>query len=420
MAKKAMTNMSDSRSSTNDAWLSEYRAKTITANAAVADIKDGAEVEIAGAAPLVRAALGRKRPEKRSDNGGGIATLSPLRYKHLRDSRQGKHGPDVAIITVSQPDKNGYCTFGAALTGNKETASVGRLVIAEVMNTPRMNIRTFGDNFIHVREIDRFVENTDTADGAITFFKWKEPDDGVKAIARHLTGLIKDGDTIEVGQGSVSEAMIGLGVFSERSDLGIHSEQMAVGMIDLVRNGNVTGMRKTINRGKHVFSIISNEPPENLEFVTMNPMFEQRQRNYCMDPMVCAQHDNFVAINGGLSVDLLGQITSESVGSQIVGMAGGLPGFVIGATMSKGGRAVTVLPATAVNGTVSRIVPRFAEGVWVTLPYTIADTVITEYGVAELLGKSFRERAEALIAIAHPNFRDSLQAEVATLPWARK
>lgn len=403
---------------TNDWWRPEYSAKLTTPDAAVADIAEDTVVEVAGAAPLVRAALTRKRPDVEAA-GTSIATLSPLRYKHLRDSRQGAQRPDVAVITVSQPDENGYCTFGAYLTGNKETASVARTVIAEVMSTPRMNIRTFGDNFIHVRDIDRFVENPALEEGAISFFKWKEPDDVAKAIAHHVAGLIKDGDTIEVGQGSVSEAMIGLGVFNDRSDLGIHSEQMAVGMIDLVRRGNVTGLRKTINRGRHVFSIISNEPIENLNFVSLNPMFEQRQRNYCMDPMVCAQHDNFVAVNGALSVDLLGQITSESAGGQLVGSAGGLPGFVMGATMSKGGRSISVLPSTAVNGTVSRIVPRFGEGVWVTLPYTIADTVVTEYGVANLLGKGFRDRAAALIEIAHPDFRDVLRAEVATLPWAR-
>ena len=341
-----------------------------------------------------------------------------MRYKDLHEARQGARDIDFYLVAVSPPDANGYCSFGGSLTTKKETAALARTVIAEVLDTPRMRLRAFGESLIHVSEINWFVENLRTDLKSRVAGHWDEPDDDAKAIAKYVGELVKDGDTIEVGTGGTTELLIRLGAFDGRKDIGIHTGRLVPGMIDLVRAGIATGKRKTLNPGKVIFSATSDESEDNLSFVNQNPMFEMRAEAYVNSPLVIAQNDNYVAINGVLSIDLLGQITSESTGTRIAGISGGLPGFVLGAAFSKGGRNIMALRSTAGRGSISRIVAKFAAGVRVTIPYTFADIVVTEYGVAHLLGKSFPERAESLIAIAHPDFRDELRAEFATLDWA--
>lgn len=401
----------------------EYRSKLISPDAAISKIPDSATVEVSRdqEPQLLLAALAQRRaaaPAKELSDAASARGWGTLRYKALHDARPGARSLDVFLVAISPPDENGYCSFGCSLTTKHEMISLAHTVIAEILDTPRTRVRVFGESLVHVSEIDWFVENHNTDLKSRIPGHWEEPDDEVRAIAGNVKDLVRDGDTLEVGTGATTESLIRLGTFAERNDLGIHAGRLVPGMIDLVRDGIATGKRKTINRGKAVFSALSDEPEENLQFVSANPLFEMRQEIYVNDPRVVGAHDNFVAINGVLSVDLLGQATSESAGARVVANSGGLPGFVLGATFSNGGRNIMALRSTAARGSVSRIVPKFSEGARVTIPHTFADIVVTEFGVADLLGKSFPERAASLIEICHPAFRDSLRDAVATLDWA--
>ncbi|MBI4300824.1 MAG: 4-hydroxybutyrate CoA transferase, partial [Chloroflexi bacterium] len=205
------------------------------------------------------------------------------------------------------------------------------------------------------------------------------------------------------------------GAFDGKNDLGWHSETTPAGIVGLVKKGIFTGLYKTHHKGKMVASAFRGEDPEEAAYVDRNPMWELYGLTYVNDIRFIASHDNQVAINNALAVDLTGQIASESLGPGVYAGPGGQPEFAIGAVLSKGGRSITVLPSTARNGAISRIVPVLRPGTAVTVPRHFADCIVTEYGVAHLLGKSQRERAEELIAIARPDFRAELRSEAQKL-----
>ena len=237
-----------------------------------------------------------------------------------------------------------------------------------------------------------------------------EPSAETKAIAENVKRLIPDGSTIQIGVGTPSSYMPRLGVFDDKLDLGLHSELTVPGVARLVGAGVINGSRKTIHRGRAVATSWSGANEEDLAIIDDNPIFELYSPEYVLNPMVIAQNHRQVGINNALYVDLRGQIASESLfGGQMYNGIGGQPETHLGALYSKGGRAITLLYSTALNGSVSRIVPRLESGEIVTMPHFWSDTVVTEYGVARLLGKNHRERAEALIAIAHPDFRAELR-----------
>jgi 4-hydroxybutyrate CoA-transferase len=292
-------------------------------------------------------------------------------------------------------------------------------VLAEV--SPNL-IRTYGDNYIHVSEIDYFVPHTPTerAPGATDILgrKTAGPGEVEKTIAEHVGSLIQNGDVIEVGVGGVAEWITQLDVLANKHDLGIHSENLPRGMASLVMNGVVTGKLKTINTGKVVSTACGGGTKKEMDFIDMNPVFELYDSGYVLDPKVIGAHDNMVSINAAMSIDLTGQIAAESIGPMMVSGTGGQLAFAIGAALSKGGRNITVLPSTARQGEVSRIVPQLENGTVVTVPRTMADAVVTEYGIARLKGKTQRQRAEELINIAHPDFRADLKNEVRRLFWA--
>lgn len=314
--------------------------------------------------------------------------------------------PDVLLTTVSPPDERGYCSFGEQIWYSRHWVRSARLTIAEV--SPNF-IRTGGDNFVHVSEIDYFVEQP--AASAPARLSRQVPDESVEAaqaIGALASTLVRDGDTIQVGLGLISGAVT---VFlDEKNDLGMHSEIFPAGAVQLLRKGILTGRRKTINRDKAIATAIFADP-EDLPYLNNHPAIELRDAFYTNDPRVIAQHDNFVAINNALAIDLTGQLTAEAFGSVMYSGTGGQFDFVVGAMLAPGGRSISVLPSTARGGTVSRIVPAFPAGQVITLPRTIVDFVVTEYGIASLQGRSQRERAEALIEIAHPDFRDELRAD---------
>lgn len=328
-------------------------------------------------------------------------------------------GPaDVVFTEISPPDERGFSSFGASLWNKKAIIEAGKLTVAEVNDNL---VRTYGDNYIHVSEIDYFVSHRSSGGGpgmgTLAGRTVKAPGPEAERIARFVSELISDGDTIQIGVGRTTEPLVRLGVFEGKKDLGYHSQATPSGIITLVRQGVFTGRYKTVNPGKAVVTSIGGGTREEMQWVHQNPLFLLVDVTYLEDIRVIAAHDNMVAINQALAIDLGGQIAAEGVGYRTLSAAGGQIPFVIGAWLSKGGRAITVLPSTAQGGSASRITPSLAEGSVVTIQRNLADYVVTEYGVARLRGKNLRERAEQLIAIAHPDFRDGLTRAARTLYW---
>ncbi|MBI4288834.1 MAG: 4-hydroxybutyrate CoA-transferase [Chloroflexi bacterium] len=319
-------------------------------------------------------------------------------------------GADVLLTEVSPPDELGFCSFGASLWNKKRHIQSSKMVIAEI--NPNL-IRTFGDNFIHVSDIHYFVEHMATGGtpgtGSLAGRALKKPEPYLKNIAEYVGSLIKDGSTIQIGVGRTTEPLVGLGLFNGRKDLGWHSEATPPGVISLVQKGVINGSRKTINTGKCVVTSIGGSTREEMEWVHMNPLFELVDVAYLEDIRVISQHDNMVAINNALAIDITGQITAEGLGTQIRSLAGGQIAFVFGAWLSKGGQSITVIPSTAQNGTISRIMPFLPQGTPVTVQRNMADYVVTEWGIAHIKGKTIRQRAQELIAVAHPDHRAELK-----------
>jgi len=328
---------------------------------------------------------------------------------------------DVLLTEVSPPDKNGFCSFGASVWAKKRQISCAKLVIAEVNDKL---IRTYGDNFVHVSEIDHFVEHQSfggggPGGGSLAGRALKEPEPYLHAIKDNVASLLRDGDTVQIGVGRTTEPLVKLGLFDGRNDLGWHSEATPPGIIPLVREGVINGSRKTINQCKVVVTSIGGSSRDEMQWVDQNPMFHLIDVADLEDIRSIAAHDNFVALNNALAVDLMGQATAETIENRWLAQAGGQLAFALGALFSKGGRSILVLPSTAKQGSVSRIQPSLAQGTVTTLTRNMSDYVVTEFGVASLRGKSLRQRALALIEIAHPDFRDELRREAKKMLWPR-
>ena len=345
--------------------------------------------------------------EKRADY---VPFLTSLRFKHEQEPERKVRDVDVVMLVVSVPDEAGFCHFGLYLSHKRDYAKRAKKVLAEVSDEPNMMVRLPIDNQIHVSEIDFFVKH-EPAPRRETEPE-PEPGDVEKRIADYVSTLMYDGDTLQLGPGLVTSSLAPLGAFDGKHDLGIHSPIINQGFLDLVRRGIVNGRRKNINPGKSVsggFRGITRK--EDIAFIDGNPHFEVRDMSYINDISVIASHNNMVAINSVLAIDLTGQITADSLGPRILAGAGGQVDFVIGAMLSKGGRSISALHSTASGGKISRIVPTLENGTIVSIPRVFADYVVTEYGVATLWGKSQRERAAELISVAHPGFRSELRKE---------
>lgn len=309
---------------------------------------------------------------------------------------------DVALIHVSPPDEHGFCSLGVGIECTKAAAESAKAVVA-LVNT-RMP-RALGDAFIHVSKLTHVVET----DAPIIELPGNPggPGDVAKAIGCHVALLIRDGDTLQMGIGEIPDAV--LLYLKDKRHLGIHTEMFSDGVVELFESGVITGEKKTLHPGKIVSSFVLGTR-KTFDFLDNNPFVEFHPSDYVNDPFVIARHDNIVAINSAISVDLTGQVNSDSIGGSIYSGFGGQVDFVRGAARARGGRPIMALPATARGGTVSRIVPVLAEGAGVVTTRADVRYVVTEYGVAEMFGRSLRERAKALIAIAHPQFRDELAA----------
>ncbi|MDD5094639.1 MAG: acetyl-CoA hydrolase/transferase C-terminal domain-containing protein [Dehalococcoidia bacterium] len=329
------------------------------------------------------------------------------------DRPPGNRQPDVVLTEVSPPDKNGFCSFGAACWNKRTEIREAKISIAEV--NPSL-IRPCGeDNYIHITEIDYFVEHQASGGapgmGTLAGRKLKEPEPYLKDICGYVNEILKDGDTIQIGIGRTTEPLVRMGMLSGKKDIGYHSEATPPGIISLIQQGVITGKHKTLHPNLAVVTSIGGSTRAEMEWVSGNPLIRLVTVSYLEDVRTIAAHDNMVAINNALMVDLHGQIVADSLGSRVMSAAGGQIPFVIGAHLSNGGRAITLLPSTAVDGTVSRITVGLPEHTTVTIQKNLADTIITEYGVAELRGKTRKQRIDALINIAHPDFRADLKKQ---------
>jgi 4-hydroxybutyrate CoA-transferase len=321
-----------------------------------------------------------------------------VKYAHRKRIYKRRTG---IVTQVTPPDEHGYVNLGLDTFYTESVMDQSEWVIAEV--NPNMP-RTYGQTNFHVSRFTAFVENPNPIIAVPT-----PPASEVEIkMAENVVGVLKDRDCIQVGIGAVPAMISKLLENSGLKDLGIHTEMMPIGTNKLVEKGVVTCKYKKVNPGKILLAFAMGDK-ELYDFIANNPMCEFRPTSYANYIPVIAQEDNVVAINGSIECDLTGQIVSESIGNIIRTGTGGQLDFVIGAFWSKGGRAINLIPSTTNNDTVSRIVPYIAQGARVTVPRHYTGFVVTEYGVADLYGRSEPERAVELVKIAHPKFREELE-----------
>lgn len=434
-------------------WLEEYKRKLVSADEAVKIVKSGDRVGIPiGEQPeALGEALAKRKGELRDVE---ICTRSPQkdfgwfqpgweesfradvdmvtgisvpaldkklvdytpyatghRFKAEDEGRPDARPIDVALVILSPPDKNGWCSFGNYLSLKKGYAKRAKKVVAQV---DKNLIRIFGDGYFHVSQVEYFVEAPSPSRESTEVSA--EYTEEAKAVAGYVSTLIKDGDCIQLGPGALVTALPGLGVFDDKHDLGIHTAIVGKEFFQAVKKGMFTCSRKNINKDKVVAAGYPLDEKD-LPLIENNPRFWLLEQEYVNHVMTIASHDNMVAINGAISIDLTGQIGADTIGTRLWHGAAGQIEYAIGSVLSKGGRSITIVQSTAARGKVSRIVPLFDQGTVVSVLRTYADYVISEYGIASLMGKSFRQRAEELIAIAHPDFRPELRAVAKKLYW---
>ena len=338
----------------------------------------------------------------------GRADYTPVFLSEIESLFESGEMPiDVALIQVSPPDSHGFCSFGVGIDTTLTAAKKARFVIAQVNDCMP---RTYGDSFIHISDIDAIVESS----RPLCELPKHEITDLHLAIARNVATLIEDGSTIQTGIGGIPDAV--LLYLKDRKDLGVHTELLSDGIVPLIETGVVNGRRKTLHPRKVVLAFALGTK-KLFDFVHENPIFEFHPNAYTNNPVLIAQNDRMVAINSALQIDITGQICADSIGTYFYSGIGGQVDFIRGATRSKGGKPIITLPATAKNGTISRIVPTLDPGAGVVTSRGAAHYIVTEYGVAYLHGRSIRQRAEALIQIAHPDFRQQLYEYCERTRW---
>ena len=330
----------------------------------------------------------------------GRADFTPVFLSEIpRLFREGYLPIDVALISVTPPDDHGFCSFGVEVGTTKPAAESARLIVAEVN---RQMPRTLGDSFIHVSRLNHIVE----ADYPIPEAPQGGGSEDHLKVGAYIAELIPNGATLQMGIGSIPDAV--LQNLGNHRDLGIQTELFSDGVIDMVDAGVITCARKNFHPGKIVAGFLfgSNRL---YEFVHNNPIIEMHPTDYVNDPFNIAQNDNMVAINSALQVDLTGQVCADSIGPRFYSGVGGQLDFIRGAARSKGGVPIVAFLSTAKGGEISRIVPMLNEGSGVVTTRNDVHYVVTEFGVAKLYGKTVRQRADLLINVAHPRFRDELR-----------
>lgn len=424
-------------------WVTDYRAKLTTADRAMESIGPGAVVYVGGNAATPRtlaAALAARAavapgmqvahvlllghdPFAAAANAGLLTHLSwfvgpadrqailqghaqyvPCHLSQIpRLIRDGRPPLDAALVMTAPPDRHGLLSLGVEVMASLAAAERARRVIVQV--NERMP-RVFGNSFLHVSDVDAIVE----ASEELVELPAAEPDAVERRIAEHILPLIPVGATLQLGIGGVPNAVVSL--LTNRDDLGVHSEMISDGVMHAFEAGVLSGRLKTRHRGRIVCTFAMGTRAF-YDWLHENPAVEAHPCDHTNDPVRAAQNDRLIAINSAISIDLTGQVNADSVGYRIYSGVGGQMDFVRAATMSRDGRPIIALPSTARRGTVSRIVARLAEGAGVVTSRADVHTVVTEHGVAELFGRTVRERVDGLIAIADPHFRPELTRAVA-------
>jgi 4-hydroxybutyrate CoA-transferase len=341
----------------------------------------------------------------------GRADYTPVYLSEIEDLFESGAMPiDVALIEVSPPDMHGFCSFGIGVDTTLTAAKVAKHVIAQVNDEMP---RTYGDSFIHVTDISLLVESS----RPLCAMKRPEITEMHVAIARNVAGLIEDGAVLQTGIGGIPDAV--LPFLMDRKDLGVHSELVSDGVMPLIEAGVINGARKNFKPRKIILGFALGTR-DLFEFIDNNPIFEFHPTAYTNDPALIARNDKMVAINSALQVDLTGQVCSDSIGNYFYSGIGGQVDFLRGSSRSKGGKPIIALSSTAKKGTISRITPMLSPGAGVVTSRGLIRYVVTEFGVAYLHGKSIRERAKALIEIAHPKFRDGLYEYCEQTKWLQR
>ncbi len=337
----------------------------------------------------------------RSAVAEGRADYSPIMLSDIPRLFRSKQMPiDVAMIQVSPPDEHGYCSLGISVDITKSGAESADMVIAQVNDNMPV---THGDSFINVSDIDHLVPYTEP----LREFEANEGDETISLIGSYVARLIENESTLELGIGALPQAVCNSLLEIGVHDLGIHTEMFSDSLVPLIENGIVTNRAKTIHRGKVIASFAMGTK-KLYDYIDNNPFFQFLPSEYVNDPYVIGQNKKMIAINSALEIDLTGQVCADSIGHKFYSGIGGQVDFIRGASRSPGGKAIICIQSTAMEGQVSRIVPRLSEGAGVVTTRGDVDVIITEYGLANLHGKTIRERVLSLIAIAHPKFRNDL------------
>lgn len=425
-----------------DNWKSIYKSKLVSAETALKSVQSGNRVVIAhacGEPPTLVEAMVARAPELTNVEIVHMVAMGPCKYaqpgmeKSFRhnalfvgagtrkavEENRGDYTPcyfseiprlfkqgilpvDVLLMQVTPPDQEGFCSFGVAADYTQACAERARIVIAQ-MNS--LYPRTAGAK-ISLDALTYIVEKDEPV------IELNSPKIGEleRKIGENVASLIPDGATLQLGIGAIPDAV--LAFLTTKKDLGIHSEMFSDGIVALAEAGVVTNRKKTINTGKFTATFLMGTR-KLYDFVHNNPQVEMYPADYVNDPFVIGQYENMVAINSALQVDLMGQVNAETIGSTQFSGIGGQVDFVRGASRSKGGKSIIALPSTAARGKISRICRELDKGAAVSTSRNDVHFVVTEYGVADLRGKTLRQRAEALIAISHPEFRSELRGAFA-------
>ncbi|MFW9932331.1 MAG: acetyl-CoA hydrolase/transferase family protein, partial [Candidatus Thorarchaeota archaeon] len=421
-------------------WTEKYKSKVLTANAAIKKIKRGSRIFLGTGCgvPYHLVQELAKLADRMSDNeivhlltlgdtpsadlkfqsqfrhntffvseniraavADGRADYSPIMLSDIPRLFRSKRMPlDVAMIQVSPPDEHGYCSLGISVDITKAGAESADIVIAQVNENMPV---THGDSFINIKDIDYLVPFTEP----LREFESGEGDETISLIGSYVARLIENESTLELGIGALPQAVCNNLLETGVRDLGIHTEMFSDSLIPLIEGGIITNRAKTLHRGKVIASFAMGTK-KLYDYIDGNPMFHFHPSEYVNDPYVIGQNKKMIAINSALEIDLTGQVCADSIGHKFYSGIGGQVDFIRGASRSPGGKAVICIQSTAMDDQVSRIVPRLSEGAGVVTTRGDVDVIITEYGLANLHGKTIRERVLSLIAIAHPKFRNQL------------
>ncbi len=432
------------KTSYKSSWLNKYKSKVVSADEAVKVIKSGDNVVVQPgcAAPLelIRAMV--KRKDELFDVNiyhilivGDLPYTQPGMEKHFKHKaffiggntrkainegraefipiflsevtllfKKGIISSDVALINVSPPDEHGFCSYGIDAGNIKTPAEKSKIIIAQINEEMP---RGLGNSFIHINKIDYIVEHNEP----LMELPQVDPNADKRLlevydrIGLYIADMIEDGSTLQMGIGAIPDSV--MKYLKNKRDLGVHTEMFSDGLIELVEEGIINGEQKTIHQGKIIAGFCLGTRKA-YDFIDNNPIFEFHPQEYVNDPFIIAQNKKMVAINSAIEIDLTGQVCSDSIGTKLYSGIGGQVDFIRGAAHSEGGKPIIALPSTTKDLKYSRIVPMLKPGAGVVTSRGDVHYVVTEYGVAQLFGKTIQERAKALINIAHPKFRDEL------------